>query len=218
MPEPRADHPVLAVRVVIADDQPVVRLGMAQLIEAHGWQVCAVASDGREAVARVQEAQPDLLIMEYALAGLNGVQAAREIERSAAGTEVLLYTGARSRHALVQMFRCPARGCLLKTEAAEELIPALEAIRRYHTVRSRGFTELYQQIQATEGEIAPPTEREQEVLQLIADGLFSKEIAAKFSVTVKTIEHHRDSLKHKLRARSSAELVRKAIRFGLLEV
>src|SRR5438128_3223399 len=137
-----------ATRVLIADDHPVTCLGLTSLITAQGWRVCATAADGEEAVVKTIVLRPDIVIMNYSMPRLNGLEAARRIKRCLPEVEVLMFTGTRSRHVLLEMFHSNARGCLLKTEAVEELVPALESLRRHHTFRSRQITEVCEKIRA----------------------------------------------------------------------
>jgi DNA-binding NarL/FixJ family response regulator len=210
--------PVGAARVLIADDQPVVRLGLACLLADHGWEVCGFAGNGEEAVARADETRPDIVIMEHELPLLNGSDAARQIARRGPATEVLILTGAPTACAIMEMHRSGARGCMLKTESPEDILAALDCIRRHHDFRSRGFTELYRATMEIFGEIQPISERESEVLSLVSDGLIAKEIADRLSICDTTTNHHCEHLRAKLHARNAAHLIRIAIKFGILKV
>ena len=119
------------IRVLIADDHPTIHTGLATLIhnEKPGWEICAAASDGREAIARATELRPHIVIMDYTMPHLNGLEATGEIHRALPGIEVLIFTGTQSRHALAEAFHSQARGCLLKSEGPETLLRALESIR-----------------------------------------------------------------------------------------
>jgi DNA-binding NarL/FixJ family response regulator len=149
---------------------------------------------------------------------LNGLEAAVEIRKRAPGIEVLLFSGAGSHLILQRMFHSSVRGCFLKSEAIEELIPALETIRRHHRFRSRGITDLCEAIAETGATLATLTRRETEILRLIAECRSTKEIASKLGVSSKTIESHRTRLFRKLKIRSVVELVRYAIYHGLVEL
>lgn len=210
--------PVGAARVLIADDQPVVRLGLAGLLADHGWEVCGFAGDGEEAVARARETRPDIVIMEHDLPLLSGSEATRQIARRVPATEVLLLTAARTGCAIMEMHRSGARGCMLKTESPEDILTALDCVRRHHEFRSRGFTELYRATIETLGEIEPITERESKVLSLVSEGVIAKEIADRLDIVGDTVEHHCESLRAKLKARNAPHLIRNAIRYGVLKV
>jgi DNA-binding NarL/FixJ family response regulator len=161
---------------------------------------------------------PDIIIMDYRMPLVNGLEAAAQIRRRLPHTEVLLFSGTHSHHDIVEIFRSDARGCLLKIEAAEELIPALESLRRHHTFRSRAITELYEKITENNGEIEKLSAREIEVLRLLVIGKSSKEIAGQMGISVKTVDTHRTHLLRKLKLRSTVELVRYAFRHGLVDL
>lgn len=209
-----------AARIVIVDDHPVVRLGLAHLIITHrpGWEICATAAGGQEAIAQATGLRPGIVIVGDTKPACEGLEAARSIQRSLPGVEVLLFSGAQSPRLLLEIFRSSARGCLLKSEPAEELFPALEALRHHHHFRSRGITELCRKIEENAGDLEVLTARETETLQLIAAGRSSKEIAVQLGVSLKTIETHRSNLLRKLKLHSVAELVRYALRNGLIDL
>jgi DNA-binding NarL/FixJ family response regulator len=207
-------------RIIIADDHVVIRVGLADLITEHGqdWEICATAADGEEAIVKAIESSPDIFIINYRMPLLNGLDAATQIKRRLPATEILLFSGTQSHYDIVEIFRSDARGCLLKIEAAEELIPALESFRRHHTFRSRAITELYEKITENNGEIEKLSAREIEVLQLLVTGQSSKEIAVRMGISVKTVDTHRTHLLRKLKLRSAVELVRYAFRHGLVDL
>jgi DNA-binding NarL/FixJ family response regulator len=210
--------PDAAPRVIIADDQPIARLGIANLITAHGWKVCATAADGEEAVAKATAHQPDIVILDYTLPRLNGLDAARQIKRRLPTTEILIFTNAQSPRILLQLFHSSVRGCLLKTEPAEELLPALESVRRHHTFRSRAITDLREKIAEAASDLLPLTPRESEALRLISQGKSSKQMALRMGVSLSTIDTHRESLHRKLKVHSAAELIHHARQFGLVDL
>jgi DNA-binding NarL/FixJ family response regulator len=203
-------------RILLADDHPVVQEGLQSRLAAHGpeWEVCALAANGLEAVALA----PDIVVMDYKMPHLNGLEAAAEIKKRAPGVEVLLISGTGSHSILQRMFHSSERGCFLKSEALEELIPALETIRRHHRFRSRAITELCEAIEQSGAACETLTRRETETLRLIAEGHSTKEIASQLGVSSKTIESHRTHLFRKLKLRSVVELVRYAIYHGVVEL
>lgn len=208
-------------RILIADDHEVIRQGLAGLIAAEGpgWDVCGTAADGHEAVVKAIELRPDIVIMDYKMPALDGNEATKLIKMRLPETEVLLFTGTTIRGDLLAVYRSEAKGALLKSEAAEELIPALEALRRHHRFRSKQVEAQYERIIAQHADplVKPLTPRELETLRAIAEGKSSKEIAVQMGVSVKTIETHRTRLFRKIEARSAAEAVRYAVREGLIE-
>jgi DNA-binding NarL/FixJ family response regulator len=205
-------------RILIADDHAVIRVGVADLITEHGpdWEICATAADGQEAIAKTLEHRPDIVIMDYQMPFLNGLEAAALLKERLPGIEVLIFTGTQSHHVIPEIYRSSVRGSLLKSEAAEELLPALESLRRHHTFHSRQVTELYEKITEVTGAIEPLSAREIEVLRPLTDGKSSKEIAVAMGITVKTVETHRSNLFRKLKLHSIAALVRYAILHGLV--
>ena len=192
-------------RVVIADDHPTIHAGLATLIHAEKphWEICPAAADGREAIVRATELRPDIMIMDCTMPHVNGLEATGEIHRALPGIEVLIFTGAHCRHILAGAFHSKARGCLLKSEGPEALLPALESVRHHHRFRSRGFTEVCDDISAASRNLGTLTGRERETACLIAQGS-------------STIETHRVHIFAKLQVHCVAELVRLAVRIGLV--
>lgn len=207
-------------RILIADDHPIICAGLSGLIARHGceWEICATAADGHEAVVKAMELRPDIVIMDYQMPFLNGLEAAALLKERLPGIEVLIFTGTQSHHVIVEIYRSSVRGCLLKSEAAEELLPALESLRRHHTFRSRQITELYEKITEATGEIEKLSARELEILRPLTEGKSNKEIAVEMGISVKTVETHRSNLLRKLKLHSIAELVRYALVHGLVDL
>lgn len=205
-------------RVLIADDHPTIHAGLATAIYAEkpDWEICAAATDGREAIARATELRPHLVIMDYTMPHVNGLEATGEIHRALPGIEVLIFTGTHSRHALAEAFHSRARGCLLKSEGPEALLPALESVRHHHRFRSHGITAVCDDIARTNGKLATLTDREKQTACLIANCKSTKEIAVTLGLSIKTIETHRANVFAKLQVHSVAELVRYALRVGLV--
>jgi DNA-binding NarL/FixJ family response regulator len=154
--------------------------------------------------------------MNYEMPRLNGLEAARRIERELPQVEILMFSGTRSRHALLQMYRSGVGGCLLKSEGADELLAALESLRQHQRFRSRQITELCQTI--AQAAVDTLTARETETLRLIVDGKSSKEIAVELGISLKTVECHRTNLFRKLKVHSVVELVRYALRHGVVDM
>lgn len=210
--------PAAVTRVLIADDHPTIHAGLATVIhsEKPGWEICAAASDGREAIARATELRPDIVIMDCTMPHVHGLEAAGEIHRALPGIEVLIFTGTQSRHTLAEAFHSRARGCVLKGEGPDTLLRALESIRHHDRFRSHGITAVCDDIAATSGKLRRLTDRERETACLIAKGKSSKMIAAELGISEKTIETHRAKVFAKLQVHSVAELVHYALRIGLV--
>jgi DNA-binding NarL/FixJ family response regulator len=207
-------------RILIADDHDVVRCGMRKLLEDHpGWSVCGEARDGREAVAKVAELKPDLVVLDIAMPTLNGMDAARQILKARSGTPILIFTFYESDELIRQVLEAGVRGFILKSDAAQDLLLAVEALQRgatFFTARAaKTILDGYlHRNPANPGNTMRDrlTPREREVVQLLAEGNSSKEAAELLNLSVKTIETHRTNVMHKLDLHSVAGLVRYAVR------
>jgi len=216
---------VSPLRIVIVDDHAVVRRGVRALLESQsGWDVVAEATTGREAVAVVQRLRPDVVVMDLSLPELSGLEATRQIVKESPHTEVLVLTMHHSEQLARDVLQAGARGFVLKSDADQSLIAAVESLRQHKPFLSSTVTEfvLDGYIRAADGAVGgglhdPTTAREREIIQLIAEGHSSKEAAAVLNISVKTIEAHRASIMHKLHFRSVSDLVRYAIRNKLVQ-
>jgi DNA-binding NarL/FixJ family response regulator len=211
---------MIPTRILVADDHPIVQEGLQSRLNADGseWEVCALAATGLEAVAKSVTLAPDIVIMRYAMPRLNGLDAAAEIRQRVPQIEVLLFSGSHSPFILQSIYHSSVRGCILKSEAPEELILALQTIRRHHRFRSRGITERCEAIAESGVRVARLTRRQTEILRPIAEAYSTKEIASRLGLSTKTIEAHRTHLFRKLGFRSVVELVRYAIAYGYVEL
>lgn len=208
-----------SVRIVVVDDHAVVRRGVRALLESHaGWEVVAEAATGREALEAVKRHQPEIVVMDLSLPELNGLEATRQIVSEAPQTEVLVLTMHHSEQLAREVLKAGARGYILKSDADENLIAAVEALRQHRPFLTSGVTEFMldgflrdgnRSEQASKETVTP---REREIIQLIAEGHSNKEAAARLGISVKTIEAHRANIMRKLRLRSVSDLVRYAIR------
>jgi DNA-binding NarL/FixJ family response regulator len=198
------------LRILLADDHDIVRRGVRTLVESRrGWRVVGEANDGRRAVELAARLRPDVAILDVSMAGMGGIEATRLIREHAPGTAVLLLTVYESPELLRQAAAAGARGYVAKGDGARALLGAVGAVARggaFVTPRVAGA-----------GRSRPLTAREREVLCLLAGGLRSREVAAALGMREKTVETHRSSLLRKLRLRGLAELVRYAMRNGLVE-
>ncbi len=210
-------------RILIADDHEIVRRGLRPLIASQvNWEICGEARDGRETMVLAEELRPDILVLDIGMPALNGVEVTRAIKRTLPEIEVLAFTGTESETLVHQLFAAGARGCVLKSEAAEHLIPALQALcahQPYLTSRAtRIVFESYLKSEACTEQTQPGglTPREVETVQLLAEGKTNKEIAAIFGISPKTVETHRAAVMRKLDLASFSELVRYAVRHHLV--
>jgi len=214
---------VTTFRILIADDHEIVRRGIRSLIEGHaGWEVCGEVSDGRRAVEKARELHPDLVLLDVGMPNLNGLEATRQILKSAPGVRVLMLTMHESDQVIREALEAGARGFLLKSDAARDLVNAVEALQR----RSTFFTTTVGEM-VLNGFLVPRnqkelvlknrlTPREREVVQLLAEGRSSKEVAIVLNLSVKTAETHRTNIMRKLSLHSVADLVRYAIRNNIV--
>ncbi|HSL22871.1 MAG TPA: response regulator transcription factor [Vicinamibacterales bacterium] len=207
----------MPLRILLADDHCVVRQGLRALLERAGFEVVAEASDGAEAVRLAERLQPNVAVLDLVMPNLNGLDAARQILHGHGNTAVILLTMHTAEHHVAAALRIGVRGYLLKTQAAEDLVHAIREVARGHVFLSpevsRLVVEGYLSGARVEEPLAP---REREVLQLVAEGKTSKEIAEQLGLTVKTAESYRTHIMEKLDIHETAGLVRYAIRRGLI--
>jgi DNA-binding NarL/FixJ family response regulator len=213
-----------ALQILIADDHEVARRGIRSLLEGHpGWQVCGEAADGREAVSSSFRLKPDVVLLDIAMPGLNGLDAARQILGVAPQTRVLILTMHDTEHVVREVLAAGALGFLLKSDAGRDLVAAVEALQHRRTF----FTTKVAQL-VLEGYLHPGesdqysrsvlTPREREVIQLLAEGKTTKEVAVTLNLSVKTAETHRTNLMRKLDLHSVVDLTLYAVRNGIVHV
>jgi DNA-binding NarL/FixJ family response regulator len=219
------------VRILIADDHEVARRGIRALLENHpGWEVCGEAKDGRETVELASSLNPDIVLLDIAMPNLNGLEAARQILAASPEVAILILTMHDSDQVVREVLRAGARGFLLKSDAGRDLVAAVEALqlqRTFFTTRVSqmvldGF--LDRDNRSAEDDNSQDysddvlTGREREVIQLLAEGKTSKEVAVTLNLSVKTAETHRTNLMRKLGLHSVADLTRYAVRNGIVHV
>ena len=212
-------------RIVLADDHRIMREGLRRLLDAEpGLEVVGEAGDGRTAITLVEEHHPDLVILDIGMPDLNGIEAARRILGEHPTIKIVALSMHADRRFVGEMLKAGASAYVLKEGAFEELIAAIEAVTEgkiYLSPRIAGvvvddyLTQMERPARTVFGVLSS---REREVLQLMAEGLATKEIAAALHVSVKTIETHRRQIMEKLNLHSVAELTKYAIREGLTSV
>jgi DNA-binding NarL/FixJ family response regulator len=209
----------MAVRVLLADDHEIVRQGLRVLLEREGFQVVGEASNGHEALKLCDANHPEVAILDVSMPLLNGVDAAREIIKSNPRTRVVLLTMHTEDHLILESLRAGVTGYVLKTRAAGELVQALRAVCRGEMFLTQSISRTIVQAFLQNEPLAanPISDRERQVLQLVAEGKTTKEIASLLGISVKTAESHRSNLMDKLNIHDTAGLVRYAIRIGLIE-
>ena len=211
----------MRARVVLADDHAIVRAGLKKLLESLGVEVVGEAADGRELLALLDTLHPDVALLDIAMPGLNGIEAAARIAREHPRTRVLILSMHQNEDYVRQALRAGAAGYLVKDAAPAELDLALKAVLRGETFLSPSvskgvMSDYVQRLRAEEAPGATLTPRQREILQLVAEGKSSKEIARLLDLSVKTVESHRADLMQRLDIHDLAGLVRYAIREGLV--
>ena len=209
----------MPLRILIVDDHAVVRRGVRSLLESHeGWEVCGEATTGRDAVEQSRRLRPDVVVMDLSLPELNGLDATRQILKDAPDTEVLVLTMHQSEELAREVLQAGARGYVLKADADESLIAAVDTLRQHKPFLTSTVAEFvlddYVRRGDAQNDSAPiaVTAREREIIQLVAEGQSNKAAAATLGISVKTIEAHRANIMRKLHLRSVSDLVRYAIR------
>lgn len=208
----------MSVTVVLGDDHPLVRQGVRRLLEGREFEILGEASDGLEVIELAQRLHPDVILLDLSMPTLNGIGAMREIARVAPDAKVIVLTMHTEEHYILEALRAGVKGCVSKTQAPEHLLQAIREVCRGGLYLSPSVSGVVVQgyLANTEAPYDPLTDRERQVLQLIAEGKTTKEVAVILGVSVKTAESHRSSLMSKLDIHSTAEVVRYAIRRGLV--
>ncbi len=214
------------MRILVADDHDIIRRGLRQLLTAHpGWEVCGEAKTGREAVNITEQTNPDIAVLDISMPDLNGLEAARQITKISPNTAVLILTVHFTDQLVRDVIACGARGYILKSDADKDLVSAVEAISNKRTYFTREVSEvLLDKISRTAAAPDPDsatrnrlTSREREIVQLLAEGKSSKEVAVALGISVKTAETHRANIMRKLELHSVSELVLYAIRNQIIQ-
>jgi two-component system response regulator NreC len=211
----------MPLKILLADDHQIVRQGLKALLEEEGFKVVCEASNGQEAIAMAREYEPDVAVLDLSMPVLNGIVAAEEIRKSSGNRiRVVLLTVHTERQYVLQAMRAGIRGYVLKTRAAADLIQAITDVGNGLTYLSSGVSEAVVDAYLTKEELAPQeslTPRELQVLQLVAEGKTTKEVASLLGVSFKTAESHRSRIMEKLDIHETAGLVRYAIRKGIIQ-
>ena len=214
------------LRILIADDHELFRDGIRSLLQSHaGWEICGEVSTGVEAVAIAKELLPDIVILDITMPDLNGADAARRIRQASKNTEILILSVHYSDQLVREIIDAGASGYVLKSDSEDDLLVAVETLAKHKP----SFTSQARQIIQSELSLGVPvikiptslrnrvTSREREVLQLLAGGMRSKDVASSLGISVKTAETHRANIMHKLEIHNISELVRYAVRNQIIE-
>jgi two-component system, NarL family, response regulator NreC len=209
------------LRILIADDHEIVRRGLRSLLEGHpNWEVCGEAADGWQVVKMAGELKPDVVALDIGMPNLNGLDAARQILRTEPRQKILFLTMHESEQAARAALDIGARGLLLKSDAARDLVSAVAALQNGSTFFSNKMSQntgsdLRGSQRAHNREIL--TRRERQVVQLLAEGKSTKEVASLLGLSVKTAETHRSNIMGKLGLHSVSELVMYAVRNNIVQ-
>ena len=209
----------MPTQVLLADDHQIVRQGLRAMLEHEGFKIVAEASDGREALRLAETSHPDVALLDLAMPGLNGLDAGREIQRLAKGIKTILLTMHTEDPYVLEALRSGISGYVLKTQAAVDLVQAIREVTRGSIYLSPGVSRTVVDAYRSKSDIPPDplSPREREVLQLVAEGKTTKEVAGVLGISVKTAESHRMRIMSKLGIHETASLVRYAIRRGLIQ-
>jgi len=217
---------VKALRILIADDHDLLRRGVKTLLLSHaGWEVCGEAKTGREAVAKAEELGPDVVVLDIGMPDLNGVEAAKRIRKAAPNTEILILSMHYSDQLIREIVEAGVRGYIVKTDSDRDLIIAVETLAVHKPFFTPHATEVILGSFNTGGPVKEVpelvsqrlTSREREIVQLLAEGKSSKEVALSLGISVKTAETHRANVMRKLELHSVSELVRYAVRNQIID-
>lgn len=208
----------MAISVLLADDHPVVRQGVATLIEREGFSVVGEANDGHEAVEMSGRLRPDIAVIDYVMPRLNGLDAAVQIHRRSPVTRTVLLTMYTDDQYVLNAFKTGVRGYVLKTQTSSDIGQAVREVVRGGVYVSSGISETIIHACFSNAHVPedPLTLREREVLKLVAEGRTTKEVASLLGVSIKTADTHRTRIMRKLDIHQTAGLVRYAIRRGFL--
>jgi DNA-binding NarL/FixJ family response regulator len=212
------------IRVLIADDHGVFRQALRYMLEAQeGIIVAGEASNGREAVELAERVRPDVILMDTVMPGLNGIEATRQIRRRLPKTRVLMLTGYMEDEQVASALKAGAHGYVIKKSEVDELLAGIRSVFRGNpyfsaSIGDGDLTDYLWQLKSNAGKVGVDllTGREKEVLQLIAEGFSNQKIAGELFISVKTVEAHRAHIMAKLHAKNRTDLIRYALRRGLV--
>jgi DNA-binding NarL/FixJ family response regulator len=208
-------------RIIIVDDHDAVRRGVRQLLETKPYyQVVGEASGGRAGLELARETRPDIAILDHSIPELNGLELSYALRREFPRIEILLYTMHDREEIITDVLRAGVRGFVLKSDSETHLVAALDALSIHRSYFSGAISDalLDQFLENKPNGLASSlTHREREVVQQVAEGRINKEIAQRLNISVKTVETHRASAMRKLKLRTTADLVRYAVRNQLIQ-
>ena len=212
------------IKLMLADDHAVVRSGLRMLLDAQpDMEIIGEAETGTEAVTKVQELRPDIVLMDVEMPGMNGIEATQKIKESVPETAVLALTMYEDDQYFFEMLKAGASGYVPKRAAPDELVNAIRTVSKggvflYPTLAARLVNDYINRDETTPTDDEDLTPREKEVLIQIAEGLTNPEIAEELTISVKTVDRHRENIMRKLNLHSRVDLVKYAIRKGLIDL
>ncbi len=214
------------IRLLMVDDHEIVRAGLRMLLQAQpDMEIVGEVNNGRDAIAKTKELAPDIVLMDISLPDLDGFEATRQIKRSSPNVAILALTMHESEEYFFKMLNAGASGYVPKKAAPTDLVTAIRTVHEggvflYPSVAKALVHDFLGRVNegSERASFDGLSEREQEVLKWIADGLTNQEIGDKLTISVKTVERHRANIMAKLNLHSRTELVKYAIRKGLIEV
>jgi DNA-binding NarL/FixJ family response regulator len=215
----------MPLRIIVADDHEVVRQGIRAVLQSQpDWEVCAEAGNGREAIEKTEAFRPDIVVLDVAMPEVNGLTAVREILQVLPNTKILMLTMHESEQVIREVLEAGAHGYLLKSDAGRDLVNAVSALHRNKRFFTSKVAEMVLE-NVTRSKLRPEvavkevlTAREREVVQLLADGKSTREVAEVLGLSVKTAETHRSNVMRKLDLHSVSELVLYAVRNNLVQL
>src|ERR1700735_285604 len=212
------------IKGLIADDHDLMRRGIKPIIETkRGWEICGEAQTGVQAVAKAKELKPDIAILDITMPELNGLEAAKRIQKVSEKTEILMLSMHYSDQLIREVIEAGIRGYIVKSDSDRDLSIALDNLANHKPFFAPRVTEVI--LNSSTGSISPRTEgprsrittREREIIQLLSEGKSSKEVAGLLNISVKTAETHRANVMRKLQIHTVSELVRYAVRNRIIE-
>lgn len=209
----------MLIRVILADDHVIVSEGLKAVLDREKFDVVGQTTDGLKAVELAQKLHPDVAILDLSMPILNGLDAAREIVKVSPKTKTMLLTMHTEDRYVLEALRAGIRGYVLKTHAAADLAQGIREVYRGGIYLSPGISQTVVEAYLAKSELPPEvlTPRERQVLQLVAEGKTTKEVAGVLGVSVKTAESHRTRIMGKLNIHETASLVRYAVRLGIIQ-
>ncbi|HXN99604.1 MAG TPA: response regulator transcription factor [Candidatus Acidoferrales bacterium] len=211
-------------KVLIADDHDLMRRGIKAIIETKkGWEVCGEVRTGAQAVAKAKELKPDIAILDITMPELNGLEAAKRIQKVSGKTEILMLSVHYSDQLIREVIEAGIRGYIVKSDSDRDLSIALDNLANHKPFFAPRVTEVI--LNSSSGSVSPRSEgprsrvtsREREIIQLLSEGKSSKEVAVLLNISVKTAETHRANIMRKLQIHSVSDLVRYAVRNQIIE-